>query len=361
MKKRLKVAVVYNEVDPSIYKKVDDEFEEEQNFVPYFEIDDLTPMKEYEIISKKLKRIGFSSYALNIKDDIYLILNDIKENRPNVIFNFIELFNDDPTLEMNIVGLLELLGIPYTGAPALALANCQSKILTKKMLNGVGIKTPKFFVTESHINVINHSLNYPVIIKPAMEDASAGIGNNSIVTNDALLIERINYVLKYFEQPALAEEFIEGRELNLAILGDENPRALPISEIDFSTMPEHLYNIVSYEAKWEPHDEAYHKTIPICPAILPQTIENDAKKIAIKAFKTMQCRDYARIDIRLSENNELFVLEVNPNPDLTEGAGFMRSMEAANYTYSKALKKIIDLAYKRGKRNNKKHWLVEGY
>jgi D-alanine-D-alanine ligase len=355
MKKRLKVAVVYNEADPSIYKKIDNDLLEEQDFVPYFEIDDLTPMEEYEIISRKLKRIGFSSYALNIRDDIYLLLNNIKENQPDVIFNFIELFKDDPTLEMNIVGLLELLGIPYTGAPALALANCQSKILTKRMLNEVGVNTPTFFVTESPINEINHSLNYPVIVKPAMEDASAGIENNSIVTNDALLIERINYVLENYEQPALAEEFIEGRELNLAILGDEKPRALPISEIDFTTMPEHLYNIVSYEAKWEPHDEAYHKTIPICPAILPKTIENSAKEIAIKAFKIMQCRDYARIDMRLSENNELFVLEVNPNPDLTEGAGFMRSMEAAGFTYSKALKKIINLAHKRGKRNNKKY------
>jgi len=353
MKKRLKVAIVYNEADPSIYKKINEEIIEEQDFVPYFEIDDLTPMEEYEIISRKLKRIGFSCYALNIKDDLYFFLNNIKENKPDIIFNFIELFNDDPTLEMNIVGLLELLGIPYTGAPAMALANCQSKILTKRMLNEVGIITPKFFVTERPIQKIKHELNFPVIVKPALEDASAGIENNSIVTNNDELIKRINYVLEYYEQPALVEEFIAGRELNLAILGDEKPKALPISEIDFSTMPEHLYNIVSYEAKWEPHDEAYHKTIPICPAVLPKTIENKAKEIAVKAFKTMQCRDYARVDMRLSENNELFVLEVNPNPDLTEGAGFMRSMDAAGYTYAKALKKIIDLAYKRGRRNNK--------
>jgi len=349
----LKVAVVYNEADPSIYKKIDEEIIEEQDFIPYFEIDELTPMEEYEIISRKLKRIGFSSYPLNIKDDIYFFMNNIKENKPDVIFNFIELFNDNPTLEMNIVGFLELLGIPYTGAPAIALANCQSKILTKRMLNEIGINTPKFFVRETVVEEIEHELKFPVIIKPALEDASAGIENNSIVTNDEELIDRINYVLEYYEQPALAEEFIEGRELNLAVLGDKKPRALPISEIDFSTMPEHLYNIVSYEAKWEPHDEAYHKTIPICPAILPKTIENNAKEIAVKAFKTMQCRDYARVDMRLSEDNELFVLEVNPNPDLTEGAGFMRSMEAAGYTYAKALKKIIDMAYKRGKKNNK--------
>ncbi len=349
MKKRLKVAVIYNEADPSIYKKIDSEVMEEQDFVPYFEIDDLTPMEEYEIISRKLKRIGFSSYTLNIKDDLYLLLDNIKENKPDVIFNFIEIFNDDPTQEMNVVGLLELLGVPYTGAPAMALANCQSKILTKRLLKEVGITTPKFFVVEKPIEEVKHELKFPVIVKPALEDASAGIENNSIVTSEDELIARINYVLEYYEQPALAEEFIEGRELNLAVIGDEKPRALPISEIDFSTMPEYLYNIVSYQAKWDPHDEAYHKTIPICPAILPKTIEYKAKKIAVKAFRIMQCRDYARVDMRLSENNELFVLEVNPNPDLTEGAGFMRSMEAAGYTYSKALKKIIELAYKRSK------------
>jgi len=161
---------------------------------------------------------------------------------------------------------------------------------------------------------------------------------------------RIELVMHKFTQPALIEEFIEGRELNIAVFQDQGTRVLPISEIDFTEMPDNLQNIVTYQAKWDPQHESYHKTIPICPAILPKAVEKKAKEIAIQAFNVMGCRDYARVDVRLSKDNELFVLEVNPNPDLTEGAGFMRSAEAAKMSYGMALKKIVMLAYERGKR-----------
>ncbi|HSD63866.1 MAG TPA: hypothetical protein VLB50_08700, partial [Ignavibacteriaceae bacterium] len=166
------------------------------------------------------------------------------------------------------------------------------------------------------------------------------------------LTDRINFVIGSFRQPALVEEFIDGRELNVAVLGDKNPAALPISEIDFTEMPDSLYNIVSYQAKWDPNHEAYHKTIPCCPAKLPKRIEKKAKEIALHAFRIMNCRDYARVDMRLAANDKLYVLEVNPNPDLTESAGFMRSAEAAGYSYIRTLKSIINLALKRGRRAN---------
>ena len=133
----------------------------------------------------------------------------------------------------------------------------------------------------------------------------------------------------------------------MAIFGNSGPIALPISEIDFSQMPEHLFNIVSYQAKWDPNHEAYHKTIPSCPANLPIEVEMKAKDIAVASFKAMECRDYCRVDMRLTKDNELYVLEVNPNPDLTEGAGFMRSAEAAGYTFDQILEKIIFFALER--------------
>ncbi len=348
--KKLKVAAVFNEPNPELYIKPE-ENNVNFNFVPYFEIEDLTPIEEYEILCKKLSEEGFESYSLNIKDDITTLLKDIKKNKPDVIFNFIEIYKDNARFEMNVVGLLELIGIPYTGAPSMALSNCQSKVLTKRILNSVRIKTPQFTVFKKALKNYSHCLNYPLIIKPAFEDASAGIENDSIVHSMKELKERINYVLHYFMQPVLVEEFIEGRELNVAVMGDKRLKALPISEIDFTEMPDHLHNIVSYQAKWEPRNEAYHKTIPCCPADLTKSIEKEAKEIAVKVFKTMECRDYARVDMRLSKGNKLYVLEVNPNPDLTEGAGFMRSAEAAGYSYQKALKKIVDLAYAR--KNNK--------
>ena len=350
MKKKLKVAVIFNEASPELYKKEPKGKSQETNFIPYFEVENITPIEEYEQMAKRLCKKGIEAYTINIKDDIDILLKNIKKNKPDVIFNFVEIYKDNARLEMNVVGLLELLGIPYTGAPPMALANCQSKVLAKRLLNAVGIRTPRFIVVRREQKNYKHELNFPLIVKPAFEDASAGIENESIVYNNKDLKARINYVLIHFLQPALVEEFIEGRELNVAVMGDSEPFALPISEIDFTEMPDHLHNIVSYQAKWDVHHESYHKTIPICPAPLPKRIERKAKEIAIKAFKTMMCRDYARVDIRLSKDNKLYVLEVNPNPDLTEGAGFMRSAETNGYSYTTALKKIIELAWKRRKK-----------
>jgi D-alanine-D-alanine ligase len=348
MKKVLKVAIVYNEAHPEFYHSNEQLEQEPLDFIPYFEVEKLTPMEEYDIIAQRLCKSGVDAYTLNITDNIQKVITDLNNNRPDVIFNFIELYKEDARLEMNSVSFLELLGVPYTGAPPMALSNCQSKVLAKRLLKANGIRTPEFIIVKELKRKYNHNLRYPLMVKPAYEDASVGIENSSIVENEARLKERIEYVHKNFLQPALVEEFIDGRELNVAVMGDKKPSALPISEIDFTEMPDHLYNIVSYQAKWDPLHEAYHKTIPICPAKLPKKIENEAKSIAVKAFQIMGCRDYARVDMRLSKDKQLYVLEVNPNPDLTEGAGFMRSAEAAGLSYTRALKKIIELANKRG-------------
>lgn len=352
-KKNFKVAVIYNEAHPEMYHSKPDK-EQKVDFQQYFEVDNLTPMEEYEYIASCLKKTGLNAYTFNLKDDLYVLIDHLKTKKPDVIFNFVEIFKDREKLEMNIVGLYELLGIPYTGAPALCLANCQNKVLAKRLLKINEIKTPDFTYFHHEARSYKTKLKFPLIVKPAFQDASVGIENESIVYNQKQLTERVKYVFKYFNPPVLVEEFIEGRELNLAVLGDENPRALPISEIDFTKMPDHLHNIVSYQAKWDPYHEAYHTTIPICPAKLPKRIEERAKQIALKAFKVMECRDYARVDMRLSKDKELYVLEVNPNPDLTEGAGFMRSAEHHGLSYSRALNRIASLAYRRGLKKQKK-------
>ena len=347
--KKIKVLVLYNEAHPEFYHKPL-EPEPDLNFQTYFEVDTLTPMEEFEIITKRLKKLGFDAYCLNLKDDIFLFLDEIEKNKTDVVFNFVEIYKDRPRLEMNMVGLYELLGIAYTGAPALTLANCQNKFLTKKLLNYHGINTAKFNLFTEMPEQLKWQGKFPVIVKPAFEDASVGIENDSIVNNLEALQKRLEYVFKYFKQPALVEEFVEGREFNVSVVGDLRPKVLPISEIDFSKMPDHLHNIVSYQAKWDPHHESYHKTIPICPAKIPMRLEKKLKETALKAFKVMGTRDYARVDMRVNSNEEVFVLEVNPNPDLTEGAGFMRSASYGGLTYGMALKKIVMLAYERGKR-----------
>ena len=346
-KPKIKVAIVYNEPEPEMYHKTSETEPQNLEFKPYFEIDKTTPMEEYEYVAQRLNAVGLNAYTLNIKDSLQKMLASLKEQKPDVIFNFVEIYKENSRLEMNIVGLYELMGIPYTGAPAMALANCQNKILAKRLLSSSGIRIPPFFIVSKKSSRYTHKLNYPLLVKPALEDASVGIENESIVTNSKELSKRIEHVLKYFAPPVLVEEFIEGRELNVAVMGDKRLRVLPISEIDFSAMPDHLHNIVSYQAKWDPHHESYHKTIPICPAPIPKNVEKRAKEIAFKAFKVMGCRGYARVDIRLAKDNKLYVLEVNPNPDLTEGAGFMRSAEHAGMTYGQALKRIVKYALSR--------------
>ncbi|MEW6701538.1 MAG: ATP-grasp domain-containing protein, partial [Bacteroidota bacterium] len=265
-----------------------------------------------------------------------------------VVFNLVELFKDQPRLEMSFTGILELLNVTYTGAPPLALGTCQNKTLTKRILSSVGIRTPRYKIIKSMDRSFRLGLRYPLIVKPAWEDASVGIDNEAIIYNVDAMKKRVEYVFNSFKQPALVEEFIMGRELNVAVFGDKNPIVLPISEIDFSKMPENLHPIVSFQAKWDPMHEAYHKTIPICPAVLPDETRNEAEKIALQCVRAIGCRDYVRVDMRLSkEDNKLYVLEVNPNPDLQEGAGFMRSAKHAGYSYKKTLKMIVDFAYQR--------------
>ncbi len=345
--KKTKVAIIFNEAQPEFYVKPGLKDVKNLDFVPYFEVENITPIEEYNLLAERLKKEGFSAYTLNLTDDINILIDSLKKKKPDVIFNFVEIFKENPRYEMNIVGLYELFKIPYTGAPAITLANCQNKVLAKRLLKNAGLNTPDFMLFDTPPHRLTHNLKFPLIVKPAFEDASVGIENDSVVNDNVQLKKRIAYVFEYFNQPSLVEEFIDGRELNVAIMGDHEIEALPISEIDFSEMPPQLSKIVSYQAKWDPHHEAYHKTIPVCPAKLPLKTEQKAKEMAKKAFRLMGCRDYARVDIRLSKKNKLYILEVNPNPDLTESAGFLRSAEAAGFSYVDTMKKILEFALAR--------------
>jgi len=346
-----KVLLLYNETNPELYIYKSELEKSNLNFLPYFEIENVTPMDEYEQMGKRIATLGYNVTCLNVNDNLDLLLEALQKNKPDVVFNFVEIFHGNPKLEMNIAGLFDLYGVSYTGAPPIALATCQNKLLAKKILVANGIQTPAFEIYPNTPNIkIASKLRYPLIVKPLFEDASVGIENASVVSDLKSLKKRILHVHNEFKQPALVEEFIEGRELNVSVLGDKELAVLPISEIDFSTMPDHLENIVSYQAKWDPLHESYHKTIPICPAKLPKKLLTKIEKIALKTFSILHLRDYARVDMRLAPDGEVYVLEANPNPDLSEGAGFMRSAEAAGYPYEQALGKLIELALARGKK-----------
>jgi D-alanine-D-alanine ligase len=346
MKKKTRVTILYNEPHPS--EEVGEIDETKLDFEPYFDTKVPSTEEDIEHMRSVLAKEGYEVEAINLKDRFTLLHRTLTKDPPDVIFNLVEMFNDSPWDEFKVAGLYELLKIPFTGAPALTLGICQRKMLTKQILLATGIPTPRFKkFSKNHIPK-RHGLQYPLIVKPAREDASTGIENESVVTNREDLLKRVEHIIEDYEQSALVEEYIDGRELNVSILGDTDPVALPISEIDFSEVPAHLHKIVSYQSKWDPSHEAYHTAYPVCPADLPKATARRAHQIALRAFTAMRCRDYARIDIRLSKNKKLYVLEVNPNPDLAAEVGFMRSAEEYGLSFGEALKRIVELALVRG-------------
>jgi D-alanine-D-alanine ligase len=302
---------------------------------------------EIEFVENSLRKAGFKVNVLPVYNARRFI-NDILNLKTDLIYNFCEMVELESQEEVFAAGLFELVKVPYTGASPMTLGLCLDKAKTKIILSHYGIPTAKFDLFNESIDGCKKiNLRFPVIVKPVREDASTGINEKSVVYDRKELEERVEYIIKMFKQPALVEEFIDGREVNVAILGNNPPVVLPISEIDFSHLPSHLPKIVSYEAKWIPNTDYYEKTIPICPAFLEPELERKIKDIALSCYKIMGCRDYARVDMRIDKEGNPYVLEVNPNPDLSRNAGFMRSASVYGLTPEETIVKIAEIAIER--------------
>jgi D-alanine-D-alanine ligase len=349
MDRKILVAILYNEIPIPQGMADSNPLAMPVNFKPFFDLEECSTEEEISDIVNGLQKEGFNAFGHNLQGRFENLIEILERRKPDVVFNLVESFYDSPLKEMLVTGIYEMLRIPYTGSTPLTLGICQRKGLTKQILLANGIPTPRFKLMVGR-NISNrHGLHYPLIVKPGREDGSIGVENESVVFNLRELRKRCEYILNEFHQPVIVEEFIDGRELNVSILGSEEPFVLPISEVDFSSMPDSFNNILTYQAKWEPRHETYHRTIPICPARLSKRVEKRIKEIALRAFQIMGCRDYARIDLRLDRKNNPFILEVNPNPHLSEGMGFMRSAEAYGLPFSQTLRKIVEFALRRSK------------
>ncbi len=306
-------------------------------------------LEEREHVQGALQQAGYKATLFNMNGNIQRLFDFINQKEPDIIFNLCESVGNLSVHEMHVAGLYELAEIPYTGAPAFALGSCLNKARTKEILTYHGIKTARFqiFKNVSELNEETLGLKYPLIVKPSREDASAGIDNASVVDEFSSLRKRVRYVFNEYDQPALVEEYISGRELNIAIIGNKRPIVLPISEIDFSKLPPDYPKIVTYNAKWMQGTEEFVGTAGVCPAQIPPDLEKKLKEIALKCYKVMGLRDYGRIDIRLDKNNTPYVLEVNPNPDLSDDAGFARSARAYGLSFEDTISKIVEYALER--------------
>jgi len=305
---------------------------------------------ELDTLVASLKKYFTGVETLAVTRDIAESIRKISAINPDAIFNLVESVEGNATFEAFHAGIFDLLDIPYTGNHPQALGNCLNKTFAKQVLRANGIKTPGSltFTPHSRISQKSFSLQFPVITKLAKEDASIGISEHSVVSSFENLRKQIKFLTSTYNQDVIVEEYIAGREFNIAVLGGN---ALPISEIDFSGLPDHLPKIVTYEGKWISKSLYYKHTNPKCPAKLSGRQRKNIESTALATFNAMECRDYARVDIRLDKNNVPYVIEVNPNPDISTDSGFARAAKASGLHYEEMLFKIINLALHRGKRD----------
>ena len=262
----------------------------------------------------------------------------------DVFFNLTESYAGDDTKDMNLAAYLDLLDKPYTGAGPHALYLAQDKALAKKIFAFHSIRTP-FFAT-SYRGKLDHShdIAFPLIVKPCSEDGSIGIDMGSVVGSVKELMERIHYIHEEFDAPALIEEYIEGREIYAAVLGNESPEVLPMVELDLSKLPEGTPKIAGKEVKWEKDTEHYRVTKSAPAEDLDEETAQRLSETALAAYQALKLRDYGRIDMRLTPKGEVYVIEANPNPWLSSGAEFHMAARKAGRTYTQLIGEIIDLA-----------------
>jgi len=283
---------------------------------------------------------------ISLNNDIY---TQIKQENPDIVFNLCDDgFRGETKLEPHVAAIFDILNVPYTGNNYFTIALCQNKARAKDILTYNDVLTPKFQVFTSAERKLNPELRFPMIVKPIREDGSIGIRERSVVCNEEQLKEEVDHIINFYEQEALVEEFIDGREFTVSLIGNRRPIVLPVAEIDFSGMPEHLPKIVSYRAKWIKQSLAYKHSPIICPANIDEKMAKMIEETARKCYKIFGCRGYARVDFRYDEKEKkLYVLEINPNPDISEEFETAKAAFAAGMTYADLVLKIIGFALER--------------
>lgn len=297
-------------------------------------------------VAAGLAGLGYRAACAGATDDVAKALEGYAPAEW-VVFNLCEGLADDPALEATVPPTLEELGYAYTGSSGPCLAACLNKGSAKERLRVHGLSTPQFAVLTSPAEAVHFPL--PAFVKPVAEDGSLGISWESVVRDRESLARRVAYVLERYQQPALVEEFIAGREFNLAIWGNDPPKPLPIAEIDYRGIDDPLRRVCTYEAKWMEGSFAYAHTPAICPAALEGELGELLEREALAAYRLLGCRDYARVDLR-ERDGIPYILEVNPNPSLAADAGFCRAARALGYDQARMAERIVRLALERAEK-----------
>jgi D-alanine-D-alanine ligase len=322
--------------------------------VPPDSIDDLSPQEalalkaEYDIV-QCLRKLGHEPRALGVQDEFLPIRDAVEEFKPDLVFNLLEEFHSNMLFDQNVVSLLELLRVPYTGCNPRGLVLARSKSLGKKLLAYHRIPVPDFLVIpRGHRTRRPKKLEFPLIVKSLLEHSSFGIAQASLVKDDEELAERVAFVHDSVGTDAIAEQFIEGREIYVGVLGNDRLVALPPIELVFEKMPANAPLIATAKVK---HDVAYQQkrgiALKAAEGIGPDVMERIAR-LAKRIYKTLELEGYARIDFRLSASNIPYFLDANPNPDISDGEELASAAALIGMSYGDLISRILSLAMKRG-------------
>lgn len=282
---------------------------------------------EYDILEttedafKVLKDAGFDVTKLGINYDPQPLLNVLKEKRPDAVFNLFEGIATQTGTEVSAAALLEWLNVPFTGCPSACLSLGRDKSRTKYILSAAGIPTPEYAVIDS-LPVPRWEQPWPAIVKPACQDASVGIDQNSVVTSQKQLEDRVEFIIAKYGGPVIIERFISGREFHVNMIEERGaplntpPRVIPLCEIAFTRNEPGHWAVYTFTAKWHEKSDEYRAAVVRTPVEIPADDFARLERIAQRAFRVLQCRDYARIDVRMDAEGRFYVLEMNPNPYL---------------------------------------------
>jgi D-alanine-D-alanine ligase len=307
--------------------------------------------KDYEAVvpqvAKALRSLGHRVSVLGSHGDVKRLIAGLSRRKPDLVFNLMEMFGENIFGDIPVAGLLDLCGLKYTGSGPGELYLSQDKGLTKKLLAFEDILYPRFLVfSRGEAFETGGNLRMPLFVKPLRSDSSLGIGGKSLVHDAVALMERVAYIRKELNDSALAEEYIEGREFFVGVLGNAQAKALPPVEVDFTGFPEGVPKVLDSKAKWDVRSKEYKGTKSVL-ANLPDELRARLQKVAVDAYRALRVRDYGRVDIRLTETGEIYVLEVNASCYLERSSEFAMAAAAAGMDYPQLIERIVQLALER--------------
>ncbi len=326
----LKIAIIFNQPSADRYGEMG-EFKAVASV-----LDEVKP------VQRALSELGYSVVKIPLRPPLELVEEKLRALETDLVFNLFEGFEGRPETEAMIADMLSGLGILFTGNPPSTLSLALDKAKAKAVLEAGGIRTPRYQALSPE-NLSLFHLDFPCIVKPLGEDASHGLSEESVVENLDQLTKQVTKISQLFKGVTLVEEFLQGREFNVTVLGNKESLVLPVAEMVYY-LPPGLPRLLTFAAKWQEESIYYKGTRATCPAEIGEQEKELISQTALFAFKLLDCRGYARVDMRLDAEGMPNVLEVNPNPDISPGYGAARQAKAAGMTYNQFIEKIVMFA-----------------